>query len=191
MDDTRHSLLTRAAGGDERAWAALAVLYRPLISGWLRRLNVTGYDADDLSQDVLLAVHRKLPDFRHGGAKGAFRGWLRTIVVNRFTDFIRSRAREPVLAAGAESADHVPDPAPDDISRLWDEEHDRYILRCVLDLVAHEFEPASMEAFRRTALDGQPGDQVARDLNMRVGTVYVAKSRVLKRIRELADGLID
>jgi RNA polymerase sigma-70 factor, ECF subfamily len=78
-----------------------------------------------------------------------------------------------------------------DLNRQWDEEHDRYVIRCLLDLVDAEFEPSTRRAFRRLALDGASGAEVALELGMSVAAVYVAKSRVLQRIREEAEGLID
>ena len=78
-----------------------------------------------------------------------------------------------------------------DLNRHWDEEHDRYVFRCLLDLVEQEFEPITVQAFRRLALDGARGAEVAQELGLAVGTVYSAKSRVLQRIRQEAEGLID
>ena len=77
------------------------------------------------------------------------------------------------------------------LNRHWDEEHDRYVLRCLLDLVEQEFEPKTFRAFRRLTLDDASGAEVAAELGMSVGAVYVAKSRVMQRIREEAAGLID
>ena len=78
-----------------------------------------------------------------------------------------------------------------DLNRQWDEEHDRYVLDCLLDLVEEEFEPATLQAFRRLALDGASGAEVAEELGLSVSAVYVAKSRVLARVRQEAEGLID
>jgi RNA polymerase sigma-70 factor (ECF subfamily) len=78
-----------------------------------------------------------------------------------------------------------------DLNRQWDEEHDRYVLDCLLDLVEEEFEPMTLQAFRRLALDGAAGAEVAGELGMSVAAVYGAKSRVLARIRQEAEGLID
>jgi RNA polymerase sigma-70 factor (ECF subfamily) len=78
-----------------------------------------------------------------------------------------------------------------ELSRLWDEQHDQYVLRCLLDLMELEFEPTTVQAFQRVALDGAAAEEVGRELGLSVGAVYVAKSRVLKRIREEAEGLID
>lgn len=78
-----------------------------------------------------------------------------------------------------------------DLNRQWDEEHDGYVLDCLLDLVEEKFEPATVQAFRRLALDGAAGAVVASELGMSVAAVYGAKSRVLAHIRQEAEGLID
>jgi RNA polymerase sigma-70 factor (ECF subfamily) len=78
-----------------------------------------------------------------------------------------------------------------DLNRQWDEEHDRYVIGCLLDMVEEEFEPATLQAFRRLALEGASGAEVAGELGLSVAAVYMAKSRVLQHIRSEAAGLID
>jgi RNA polymerase sigma-70 factor (ECF subfamily) len=193
MSDTRQSLLLRAQTGEANAWEDLTDLYRPLIIGWLNRQGVPARDLDDLSQDVLLSVVKHLPTFEHSGHRGAFRCWLRSIVCSRTTDYWRTRdaGAQAQGGSGATAAlQQIADP-DSDLNRQWDEEHDRYVLHCLLDLVEEEFEPPTLQAFRRLALDGASGAQVAQELGLSVAAVYVAKSRVLQRIRQEAEGLID
>jgi RNA polymerase sigma-70 factor, ECF subfamily len=193
MNETRQSLLFRARTGEEEAWKDLTELYRPLIIGWLNRQGVPSVDLEDLSQDILLSVVQHLPGFEHSGHRGAFRSWLRTIVCNRTTDYWRAAgARTPASGgSGATAAlQQIADP-DSDLNRQWDEEHDRYVLGCLLDLVEQEFEPTTARAFRRLALDGASGAEVAGELGLSVAAVYMAKSRVLQRIRQEAEGLID
>jgi RNA polymerase sigma-70 factor (ECF subfamily) len=193
MNETRQSLLLRAQTGEENAWKDLTDLYRPLIIGWLNRQGVPARDLEDLSQDILLSVVKHLPGFQHSGRRGAFRSWLRTIVCSRTTDYWRA-IDAGTLASGGSGATaalrQIADPA-NDLNRKWDEEHDRYVLDCLLDLVGEEFEPTTLQAFRRLALDGARGEEAARELGLSVAAVYVAKSRVLQRIRQEAEGLID
>lgn len=193
MDETRQSLLLRAQTGEANAWKDLTDLYRPLILGWLNRQGVPVRDLEDLSQEVLLSVVKHLPNFLHSGHRGAFRSWLRTIVCSRTADYWRAidtnaqaRGGSGATAALQEIAD--PDSA---LNRQWDEEHDRYVLHCLLDLVEEEFEALTVKAFRRLALDNATGAETAHELGMSVAAVYVAKSRVLARIRQEAEGLID
>jgi RNA polymerase sigma factor (sigma-70 family) len=193
MNETRQSLLLRAQTGEANAWKDLTELYRPLIIGWLNRQGVPARDLEDLSQDVLLSVVKHLPTFQHSGRRGAFRSWLRTIVCSRTTDYWRGQDAGPQASGGSGATaalQQIADPGSD-LNRQWDEEHDRYVLNCLLDLVEEEFEPTTLQAFRRLALDGASGADVAQELGLSVAAAYVAKSRVLQRIRQEAEGLID
>jgi RNA polymerase sigma-70 factor (ECF subfamily) len=192
MNETRQSLLLRAQTGETAAWKDLTDLYRPLILSWLNRQGVPARDLEDLSQEVLLSVVKQLPGFQHSGHPGAFRSWLRTIVCRRTADYWR--ALDEVTPAGGSGAtaalQQIADP-DSDLNRQWDEEHDRYVVHCLLDLVEEEFEPITLQAFRRLALDGVSGAEAAQELGLSVAATYVAKSRVLARIRQEAEGLID
>ena len=193
MDETRQSLLFRAQTGEENAWKDLTDLYRPLILGWLNRQGVPSRDLEDLSQDILLTVVKHLPTFQHSGNRGAFRSWLRTIVCSRTADYWRAvdPGNQADGGSGATVAlQQIEDP-DSDLNRQWDEEHDRYVLDCLLDLVGEEFEPTTLQAFRRLALDGVSGAEAAQELGLSVAAVYMARSRVLARIRQKAEGLID
>jgi RNA polymerase sigma-70 factor (ECF subfamily) len=193
MYETRHSLLLRAQASQADAWRDLTDLYRPLIIAWLNRQGVPGVDLEDLSQDILLSVVKHLPAFEHSGHRGAFRSWLRTIVCNRTTDYWRTtgaRSQAGGISDATAALEQIADP-DSDLNRQWDEEHDHYVLRCLLAAVEEDFEPATLSAFRRLALDGAGGAQVAEELGMSLAAVYRAKSRVLQRIRQDAYGLID
>lgn len=193
MNETRQSLLVRAQTGETDAWKDLLDLYRPLILGWLNRQGVPAGDLEDLSQEVLLSVVKQLPGFQHSGQRGAFRSWLRTIACRRTADYWRALDTN-IQASGGSGAiaalQAIADP-DSELNRQWDEEHDRYVLDCLLDLVEEEFEPITLQAFRRLALDGVSGAEAAQELGLSVSAVYVAKSRVLARIRQEAEGLID
>ncbi len=193
MNETRQSLLFRAQSGEADAWKDLTDLYRPLIIGWLLRQGVPAVDLEDLSQDVLLTVVKHLPTFEHSGHRGAFRSWLRTIVCSRTSNYWRATGASTQASGGSGATaalQQIEDP-DSDLNRQWDHEHDRYIIRCLLDLIEAEFEPPTLRAFRRLALEEASGAEVAEELGMSVAAVYVAKSRVLQRIRQQAEGLID
>src|SRR5262245_61283451 len=193
MSETRQSLLLRAQTGETAAWEDLTELYRPLIVGWLNRQGVPARDLEDLGQEVLLSVVKHLPAFQHSGHRGAFRSWLRTIVCRRTADYWRSLDAGPQASGGSGATAALREIADPDsgLNRQWDEEHDRYVIHCLLDLVEEEFEPISVRAFRRLALDGVSGELAAQELGLSVAAAYVAKSRVLARIRREAEGLID
>jgi RNA polymerase sigma-70 factor (ECF subfamily) len=174
---------------DDASWQRLVALYSPLIRDWLHRHHVQPADADDLTQEVLTAVVRSLPDFRHNLRPGAFRRWLRTITVNRLRELWRQRD-----AAGWTDLDTVLDRLEDpdsDLGRLWEEEHDRHVVRRLLELLEPEFEACTWQAFRLLVLDGRTTADVAAALGVTPNAVRVAKSRVLARFRREAAGLID
>jgi RNA polymerase sigma-70 factor (ECF subfamily) len=124
---------------------------------------------------------------------GAFRRWLRGITVNCLRDLWRARRARP-LAIGASDflgvLQQLEDP-DSGLSRRWDEEHDRHVARQLLARISPHFEPTTWTAFQRVALDGVPADQVAHELDVSLNAVFVAKSRVLSRLRREGAGLID
>jgi RNA polymerase sigma factor (sigma-70 family) len=189
VSDTPISLLERLRlHPDSAAWQRFVQLYTPLIAGWLRGQNVQPADVDDLSQDVLATLVRELPRFQHDLRRGAFRRWLRTMVVNRLRAFWRTRR---VAEPGGEAIlDRLQDP-DSDLSRLWDEEHDRHVVSRLLQLLEPEFEPTTWQAFRLLVLEGTPTQATAAALNISPNAVRIAKSRVLARLRREIDGLLD
>jgi RNA polymerase sigma-70 factor (ECF subfamily) len=194
MLDTSVSLLERLRNQPGDAdWNRLVALYAPLIAGWLRGQGVQAGDVDDLTQEVLGVVVRELAHFRHSDRRGAFRAWLRTITVHRLRDFWRARQHRP-LATGdsdfARNLEQLEDPHSS-LARQWDEEHDRHVVRQLLRLIEPLFEPTTLEAFRAIMLDGCRPAEVAARLDISVNAVLLAKSRVLRRLRQEADGLID
>ena len=193
MSSTRLSLLAEAGAGADQAWSRLVEMYRPLVYGWLRRHDVAHHDAEELTQDVLSVVFQELPTFSHSGRTGAFRHWLRQITVNRARGFWRA-GRISRAAAGNSSFQSMVDQLADEssaLSRVWDREHDQHILRELLRRMESEFTPATMQAFRRQVFDGASADEVAAELKMSVGAAYSAKSRVLRKLRQQAAGLVD
>jgi RNA polymerase sigma factor (sigma-70 family) len=169
-------------------WNRLVDLYTPLLRAWLSRYGVPPHDIDDLTQEVFGAVVRDLPDFRHNARTGALRSWLRTITVNRLRNYWRGRKSRPSVVGGSgfdEALAQLEDPAGA-FSRLWDADHDRHVLTRLLEQIRPEFEPATWEAFRILTLEGKPTATVAKHLGLTSNAVRIAKSRVLRRLREAA-----
>lgn len=194
MNETSLSLLNRLRDSpDSDEWDRLVSLYAPLLRVWLRKYEVQGNDADDLLQDVLLAVSKDIGGFDHGGHPGAFRGWLKAILVNRLRNFWRSRDRRP-HALGDSDLDarlaQLDDPASE-LSRIWDRDHDQFVLRQLLALTEPHFESVTWQAFSRVALDGQKPAAVATELGISLNAICLAKSRVIRRLRQEADGLVE
>ncbi len=175
---------------DEAAWRRLVTLYSPLVRHMLRAGGVQPADQEDVVQEVFAAVVRELPAFHHNGRPGAFRAWLRGITLNRLREFRRARRRQP--QTGGDGAPRWEDvEAPEDpLRRLWDEEHDRYVVRRLFELIEPLFEPASRLAFRRVVIDGQKPAAVAAELGLSVNAVLLAKSRILRQLRQEVRGLL-
>jgi RNA polymerase sigma-70 factor (ECF subfamily) len=178
---------------DAEAWQRLVDLYTPLLSGWLRRHALQASDAEDVVQEVLATVAHELPHFEHSGRPGAFRHWLRTILVNRLREFWRGNRARPTAAGGSDFAqmlDQLADP-DSGLSQLWDQEHDQHVARRLLAMIEPQFAPSTWQAFRRVVLDGAKPDVVAAELGLSVNAVFIAKSRVLHRLRQEARELLD
>jgi len=194
MNETSLSLLARLRRSpDSEGWNRLNELYAPLIRTWLRKYDVQPSDADDLTQEVLLAVSKDVCKFEHGGHPGAFRGWLKAILVNRLRNFWRARDRGALVRADTfidERLAQLDDPASE-ISQIWNRQHDQHVLGQLLALAEPHFAPDTWKAFCRVALDGVRADVVAQELGISLNAVFIAKSRVLSRLRLEAEGLIE
>jgi len=125
--------------------------------------------------------------------RGAFRAWMKAILVNRLRNFWRGRDRRP-LARGDSDMERrlqqLEDPASE-LSQLWNQQHDQYVLRQLLATAEPNFAPTTWQAFCRVALDGAPADVVARELGISLNAVFVAKSRVLSRLRQESTELVE
>ena len=193
MSSTHLSLLAEAQAGSQQAWSRLVELYQPLLYGWLRRQNVPHDDAQELTQEVLAVVVKEIGQFDHEGRPGGFRRWLKEITVHRALGFLRARKIRIVAPGGStflEQLHQLESPASS-LSRRWDGEFDLHVLRRLLEGLGSEFEPDTIAAFRKVTLEGVAPDQAAQQLGMSVGAVYSAKSRVLRKLRKEAKGLVD
>ena len=191
--DTSVSLLERLTGAPtDYDWRRLDDLYRPLLRAWMARAGVAASDADDLVQDVLLVVFRKVAGFEWRG-QGAFRAWLRTILANRVRDYFRGQKYRPTATGDSDflrRLDELESPASA-LSQLWDREHDEHVAASLLRRVQGDFAPATWQAFRRHVLEGDPAVKVAEELGLSLNSVLLAKSRVLKRLRQELAGLVE
>jgi RNA polymerase sigma factor (sigma-70 family) len=194
MDETSLSLIDRARQStDSLAWDRLIEVYTPLLRQWLRAYDVQDADAEDLIQEVLAVVARELPKFDHSRRTGAFRGWLRKVLVNRLRNFWRARASRPAVRGTSsllEQLDQLEDETSQ-LSRIWNDQHDRDVIAKLMELVRPKFLPKTWEAFHRQMFVGQGADQVAAELDMPLGSVYMARSRVLNALRREGAGLVD
>ncbi len=193
MTPTSLSLLDRARiDSESEAWRELSEIYTPLLHSWLRRYSLQASDREDLVQEVMLAVTRELPRFEHSGHVGAFRRWLKTILVHRLQNAWGSRPRRPKVKGGSSLLDELKQLADDasDVSHLWNVEHDRHVLARLLQKIQPRFEERTWTAFRQVMFDGRKTTDVAFELGLSVKAVHLAKSRVLRALRTEAAGLV-
>lgn len=193
MNETSLSLLARVREpANQEAWNRLVALYTPLLRRWLLKYQVQDSDADDLTQEVLAVVVREMPEFQHNQRDGAFRGWLRQILVNRLRDHWRGKKYRPEVG-GTPILDQLNqlEDESSQLSRIWNEEHDQQVIARLIETIRPRFQTKTWEAFHRQMFSGQKAEQVADALAMPIGSVYVARSRVLGALRQEAAGLVD
>ncbi len=166
-------------------WNKFVQIYTPLLRRWLYRSITHPADIEDLIQDILTVVVTKLPEFQHTGAPGAFWAWLRLIVAYRLKNFWRQVRRQPLVGSiqFEQLASSLED-STNDLSRLWDQEHDKHVVATLLSEIRHEFSALTWEMFDRYVLQGMPPARVAAELNVTRNAVFIARSRILRRLRE-------
>lgn len=192
---TSRSLLVRVRNDEGEAWSRLVDLYSPLVCYWCRQNGLAEQDLPDVAQDVFQAVASNIDRFRDDLPKSTFRGWLRTVARSKVADSFRNKNKEPDAAGGtdaqfrfAQLEDGELD-ADDDGPGLSEER--RVLFRRALELIQRDFEERTWTAFWKVAVEGRPTADVAEELEMRPGTVRVARCRVLARLREEFGDLIE
>lgn len=181
MLTTSASLLNRLRRPDDpEAWARFIKLYTPVLQRWAGRLGLQDADAADLVQDVFSVLLRKLPEFDYDPAR-SFRGWLRTVLINHW----RNRPRR------GEASLTIDPPGPDPADDLDEEEYRRYLVGRALEIMQTDFELRTWRACWECVRNGRPTAEVATELGMSVAAVYIARSRVLRRLREELTGMLE
>lgn len=173
------------------SWNEFSSMYDGYVVGYLRRRGVQPQDADDIRQEVMTVVLRRIAGFEHNGRAGAFRTWMRTITSNCMRDFAKRESRG---GGGGPDLNDLADELGDDTSEqsmLWNAEHDQHVVGHLLAQVSATMSEKSVVVFRRIVLEQEPADEVAADLDMTLGAARVAQHRVLKKLKELGAGLID
>jgi RNA polymerase sigma-70 factor (ECF subfamily) len=189
---TRASLVVRLQDlSDERAWSEFVELYRPLVAAVARRNDLQAADAADLEQEVFRAVAQAIDRYDPDPALGSFRGWLFRIARNLLLNGLAARRRHPqgtgdtnvveLLAAHADSA-----VGPDDTA-VFEMEYRRRLFQWASERVRPQVQESTWLAFWRTAVEGRKAAEVAAELGLSVGGVYVHRNRVMSRIRGLIE----
>jgi RNA polymerase sigma-70 factor (ECF subfamily) len=193
---TRVTLLARIRDGrDADAWREFVHLYGPVVYRFARNRGLQDADAADLMQDVLRSVARNAHRMEYDPKRGTFRGWLYTVTRNKIYNFLSAQRNRPRGTGDADAHERLDaTPARDDGTgpdAEWEKEYQRRLSARAMERVKDEFQPATWKAFWETAVEGKPAAEVGAGLKMSPGAVYVAKSRVLARLRDEVKKLLD
>jgi RNA polymerase sigma-70 factor (ECF subfamily) len=185
LPTTRPSLLVRLRDArDIEAWRQFVQLYGPVVYAYGRRRGLQDADAADLTQEVLRAVSTAVARLEYDRRRGSFGGWLFTVAHHKLHDLL-ARQRRPGQGSGDPGVQHwlEEQPAREDVA-LWDHEYERRLFRWAAERVRPRFQDATWQAFWLTAVEGKSAKDVAEALDLTVAAVYLAKSRVMARLRE-------
>ncbi len=190
---TSRSLLLGLKQNDSDAWDRLVELYAPLVFHWCRRLDVPEQDIVDIFQDVFQSLAKNIKKFRKDRPGDTFRGWMRTITRNKVYDHYRKAGRQPGAVGGTEAYQRLsqfPDAETDEVQSGDSKAHNELFLRA-LEVIRQDFAERTWQAFWQVVVDGKTPKEVGEGLSMRPGTVRVAKSRVLHRLRQQLGDILD
>ncbi len=184
---TQPSLLIRL--GDKQdtvAWGQFVEVYAPLVYGFARKHGMQDADAADLTQEVMRAVAGAISRLEYDPRRGTFRSWLFTVVRNKFRNYLSNKTRKQMTSGGS-SIQELLEAQPDRVDALeeqWDHEYDQRVFSWAVDRVKGSFTDNTWQAFWQVSVEGKNARDVARDVGISVGAVYIAKSRVLARLKE-------
>lgn len=188
---TRASLLLQIRErSNSNAWREFMSLYGPMVYGFARKRGLQDADAADLMQDVFRSVATAIGQLDYDRKRGSFSGWLFTITRNKVFDFLSSRRGRPVAAGDTATLEKLNSHADDsDGQETWELDYQRRLAALAMDRIKDEFQDKTWQAFRLTAVEGVGAAEVSQQLGLSAGAIYVAKSRVLARLKEEVDTL--
>jgi len=186
--ETRPSLVgaLRNSRIQNESWREFFQLYAPSVFRVAQKNGMGPHDADDVVQQVMVAVSAHIGRFAPEGARGRFRRWIRVITENKVHDVFRYRQRHGGIPCKEMGDAHSELP---DLQQVWEEEWYAQDLQHCLKIVEQEISPKRFEAFRLYALSGVSAEETAMRLGMTKTHVYVTRNRVIQRVRELFDEL--
>ncbi|NNE01077.1 MAG: sigma-70 family RNA polymerase sigma factor [Pirellulaceae bacterium] len=187
--ETRPSLILRLSyPGDDLAWAEFLQIYEPMLIRLASRWGLQEADAREVVQETLLGVAKSIDQFDSTRGHGAFRGWLATITRNKLADHLSKRSRQEKGSGDSNVHRWLDQHASETASEsVWDWNEKRQIFAWAADKVREQVNDDTWQAFYRTSVDGERASVVAKELNMREGMIYVARSRVMARIRKAVE----
>jgi RNA polymerase sigma factor (sigma-70 family) len=190
--ETRPSLVVRLRDArDGSAWAEFLAVYEPLILRLMRKNGLQESDARDVCQQTLAAVARDVDAWEPDGAKASFRRWLFRIARNRVIKFLVKR-RKGEAAVGGTDAHVALEAQPDrraSAEEEFEREHRQQLMLYAAEQIRGEFQERTWAVFWRTCIEGRPIAEAAVEYETTPGNVYVARSRVMARLRERVEEL--
>jgi RNA polymerase sigma-70 factor (ECF subfamily) len=193
-NSTSTSLIEQVKQGDRGKCEQLMRVYRPVVLWWCRSKVPRHEDREDLVQEVFSTVFQKIGEFTKQPHRGAFRAWLKQITQYKLLEHHKQAGHCPPPAGGTAAQERlaaVPDIHQDESSAAEQVSERRILLRSAMAEIRACVEPNTWEAAWRTVVEDQPAADVARVLGMTTAAVYIAKSRILKRLRQELDNLLD
>jgi len=188
MQSTSESLLIRLNSVDNTdAWARFVQLYTPLIFFWARMNGLSQHDSADLVQDVLVIVYQKLPTWKYDSQK-SFRGWLRTITLNRHRQLARKK-KIKIVDSNRQQIDGLVDQKL--AESTWDQGYAEQLVATAMDLIRSDFAPKTWSALQILVSSGRSAADISRETGVSVWTIYSAKNRLMSRLRSELDGMLE
>lgn len=185
---TQASLLLRIRDPrDGGAWQEFVDLYAPVVYRFLCKQGLQDADSADLTQEVLTRIAGVAATFNYDPRQGSFRGWLFTIVRNRLRDWLENRQRR-IQGSGDTSLHEYLGQLPgreDELSQLWEREFEQRLFQAAAEQAKNEFQDSTWQAFWRTTVEGAGTKETAQFLGISVAAVYLARSRVMARLKEI------
>ena len=182
--------------GDDASWRLFFETYWRLIYNVARKSGLPDSDAQDIVQETVIAVVKKMPNFRYEPAKGSFKQWLLLITRRRIHDHLRRAYRAyalvPDSGPGPRELEAIPSPAPlpdAEIDAAWETEWRENFFQAALAWVRPRANPKHYQAFDYCVLQGLKAGQVARLLGLSAPQIYLAKHRISSMVKRVAKQL--
>jgi RNA polymerase sigma factor (sigma-70 family) len=191
LPETHHSLIVRLGrADDEPAWQSFVATYEPFLMNLVSRQGVPTRHVADATQILLLAIARSVEQWSPDGKPASFRRWLATVSRNVVIRFMQQESRQITGDGGSEFLEqlrhHASLPDSDQIDQYRHE-----LIVWAADRVRSEFIETSWNAFQQTTVEGRSVNDVAAELNVSPGSIYMSRSRIMARIRKLVHELTE
>ena len=194
---TRQTLLLRIRDeDDERAWAEFMDLYAAFVYNYCRKQGLQAADTEDVVQEVFRAVAKSIRGFEYDPKQGTFRAWLFRVVRSKLANFFNKQKRQPSTPGETQLqqlADSEAEPSEAE-AKDWELEYRQRVFQWATERVKPEFKESTWQAFWMSAVEEKAPEAIAEEVGISTGAVYIAKSRVIARLRkevESATGELD